>query len=51
MNAKTRDLALLGALSLFLTAFAWSRGHLVLGSIFFALGVVAALGLAKNHRP
>jgi hypothetical protein len=37
MDAKTRDLALLGALSLFLTVFAWSRGHLVLDAVFLAL--------------
>jgi hypothetical protein len=46
MDAKTRDLALLAALSLFCAAFAWTRGHLVLGSVFFALGTVAVLGEA-----
>jgi hypothetical protein len=51
MDAKTRDLALLAALSLFCAGFAWTWGHVILGSIFFALGVVAVLGLAKNHWP
>ena len=49
MDAKTRDLALLAALSLFCTGFAWSWGHLILGLVFFALGVVAALGIAQKH--
>jgi hypothetical protein len=49
MDAKTRDLTLLGALSLFLTVFAWSRGHLVLGAVFLALAAVTALGLAWEH--
>jgi hypothetical protein len=38
-------LALLGALSFFLTIFAWSRDHLALGAIFLALAAVAALGI------
>ena len=45
MDAKTRDLALLTALSLFCAGFAWILDHLVLGSVFFALGLVAALGI------
>ena len=46
MDAKTtRDLALLAALSLFCAGVAWISDHLVLGSVFFALGV-AALGIA-----
>jgi len=50
MNAKTtRDLALLAALSLFCAGFAWSWDHLILGSVFFALGVVAALGIAEKY--
>jgi hypothetical protein len=49
MNAKTRDLALLAALSLFCAGVAWISDHLVLGSVFFALGAAAALGLAENH--
>ena len=36
VDAKTRDLALLAAGGLFLAGFAWSGGHLVLGSVFFA---------------
>jgi hypothetical protein len=34
MDAKTRDLTLLATLSLFRAGFAWSWGHLILGSIF-----------------
>ena len=49
MDVKTRDLVLLGAVSLFLTGFAWSWGHLVLGSVFFALAAVAAFGIAWEH--
>ena len=47
MDAKTRDLALLAALSFFCTGIAWIWGDV--GSVFFALGGVAALGLAENH--
>ena len=39
MDAKTQELALLAALSLFCAGFAWILGHLVLGSVLFALGV------------
>jgi hypothetical protein len=49
MDAKTRDLALLVALSLFCTGFAWSWGYVILGSVFFVLGVVAALDLAEKY--
>ena len=49
MDAKMRDLVLIAVLSLFCAGFAWILGYVILGSIFFALGVVAALGLAKNH--
>jgi hypothetical protein len=49
MDAKTRDLALLAPLSLFCTGFAWSWGYVILGSVFFALGGVAALGIAERH--
>ena len=45
MDAKTRDLALLAAMSLFCAGAAWILDHLVLGSVFFALGLVAALGI------
>jgi hypothetical protein len=51
MDAKTRNLALLAALSLFGAGFAWTWGYIVLGSVFFALGVVAILGLATDHWP
>ena len=46
MDAKTRDLALLTALSLFCAGVAWILDHLVFGSVFFALAVAAALGIA-----
>jgi hypothetical protein len=41
MDAKAQELVLLAALSLFCAGFAWILGHLVLGSVLFALGVVA----------
>ena len=34
MDAKTRDLALLAALSLFCTGVAWIWGHVISGSVF-----------------
>ena len=46
MDAKTRDLALLTALSLSCAGGAWILDHLVFGSVFFALAVAAALGIA-----
>jgi hypothetical protein len=49
MDAKTRNLVLLGALSLFCAGFAWSWGDLILGSVFFAFGGVAAYGIAERH--
>jgi hypothetical protein len=49
MDAKTRNLFLLAALSLFCTGFAWSWGYVILGSAFFALGGVAALGIAQEY--
>jgi hypothetical protein len=49
MDAKTRDLALLAALSLFCGGFAWSWGHFILGSVFFVLGVVAVLDIAERY--
>ena len=45
MDAKTRDLALLAFLSVFCAGVAWILDHLILGSVFFGLGV-AALGIA-----
>jgi hypothetical protein len=41
MDAKTRDLALLASLSLI---FAWAGDRDIVGSVFFALCVVAVLG-------
>ena len=49
MDAKTRDLALLAGLSLFCAGVAWISDHFVLGWVFFALGAVAALGVAERH--
>jgi hypothetical protein len=49
MDAKTRDLALLAALSLFCAGVAWSWGHFILGSVFFVLGVVAVLGIGERY--
>src|SRR5262249_28776779 len=45
MDARTRDLALLAFLSVFCAGVAWILDHLILGSVFFGLGV-AALGIA-----
>jgi hypothetical protein len=49
MDAKTRDLALLAALSLLCAGFAWISGYLVLGSVFFVLGGFAALEIAWDY--
>jgi hypothetical protein len=49
MDAKTRDLLLLGAVSLFLAGFIWIWGHLGLGLVFFALGAVAVIGIVQRH--
>jgi len=49
METKTRDLVLLTALSLFCAGIAWSWSYVILGSVFFAFGVVAALGIAQKH--
>jgi hypothetical protein len=38
MDAKTRDLALLAALSFICTGVAWIWGYVILGSVLFALG-------------
>ena len=46
MDAKTRDLALLTALSFFCAGFAWAADLAVFGSVFSALGTVAILGAA-----
>ena len=50
MDAKAQELALLAALSLFCAGFAWILGHLFLGSVLFALGVVA-VGAAWARQP
>jgi hypothetical protein len=42
MDAKTRDLALLAALSLFCAGVALISDHVILGSVLFVLGVAAA---------
>ena len=44
MDAKTRDLALLAA-----DGFAWRWGYVILGSVFFALGVVGVFGIAERY--
>jgi hypothetical protein len=49
MDARTRNLALLGGLSLFCGGVAWISGYFVLGCIFIALGGVAALQIAWDH--
>jgi len=49
MDAKTRDLALLIAMSLFCAGVAWISDYLVLGLVFFALGVAAAFGMAERY--
>jgi len=49
MDAKTRDLALLAALSLFCAGIAWIMDHAVFGLAFFALGVIGIFGAAERH--
>ena len=49
MDAKTRNLALLAALSLFCAIFAWAGDRDIFGSVFFALGVVGILGAAYGQ--
>jgi hypothetical protein len=49
MDAKTRNLFLLAGLSLFCAAVAWTSDYSVLGSVFFAFGAVAALGIVERH--
>jgi hypothetical protein len=49
MDAKTHNLALLAALSLFCAGVAWISDHFVLGWVFLVLGVAAALGIAERH--
>src|SRR6516165_1965792 len=49
MDAKTRDLALLTALSLSCAGVAWILDYLVFGLVFFALGVAAGLEIAREQ--
>jgi hypothetical protein len=49
MDAKTRHLALLAALSLFCAGIAWIMDHAVFGSAFFALGAVGIFGVAERY--
>ena len=49
MDAKARDLALLTAMSLSCAGIAWISDYLVLGSVFFAFGGVAAVGIAERY--
>jgi hypothetical protein len=49
MDAKTRDLALLGFLALFCAVSAWAGDRNVFGSVFFALDVVAIVGAAYRR--
>jgi hypothetical protein len=48
MDAKTRNLVLLGSLSLFRAGVAWILDHFVVG--FLALGATAALGIAGPEQ-
>jgi len=50
MDAKTRDLVLLAAVSLFCTGVAWIFDYVVLGSVFYGLGITAVLGAAWEQR-
>ncbi len=49
MDAKTQELSLLAALSLFCAGFAWSWGHPIFAFIFFALAVIASGSAAYRH--
>jgi hypothetical protein len=49
LDAKTRDLALLVAQSLFCAGVAFLSDHLVLGLVFFVLGGVAAIEIALDQ--
>ena len=49
MDAKTRDLVLLAALSLFCTGAAWALDDIFFGSVFAAFGAVAALRVALEQ--
>jgi hypothetical protein len=49
MDAKARDLALLGFLSLFCAVSARAGNRDLFGLVFFALGVVAIVGAAYRQ--
>jgi hypothetical protein len=49
MDAKTRNLALLAALSLFCAGVAFLSDHIVWGLVFFVLGAAAALEIAFDQ--
>ncbi len=49
MDAKTRHLFLLAALSGLCAGSAWALDDAVFSSVFFALGVGAVLGIAWEH--
>jgi hypothetical protein len=49
MDAKTRNLGLLAALSLFCAGVALISDHLVLGLVFFVLRGVAAIEIALDQ--
>ena len=51
MDAKTRDLALLAALSFICTGVAWIWGYIILGSVFFVLGGIPACASAQSIQP
>jgi hypothetical protein len=50
MVAKAQELSLLSALALFCAGFAWILDRPVLGSVLFALGVVA-VGAVWARQP
>jgi hypothetical protein len=50
MDAKARDLTLLAALSLLCAMATWAGDRDILGSAFFALGLVAIWGAALPRR-
>jgi hypothetical protein len=50
MDAKTRGLVLLAALSLLCAIVAWGVDRAVFGSVFFALSAAAILGIAPWHH-
>jgi hypothetical protein len=49
MDAKTAHGVSPAALSLLCATTAWAVDHAVFASVFFALGAVAALGIAERY--